>query len=63
MEESLQRLDAFFNPKSVAVIGATIKPGKPGQVIFKNLATSKQRGIYKGELYPVNPGEESTFGP
>jgi Acyl-CoA synthetase (NDP forming) len=62
MEESLQRLDAFFNPKSVAVIGATVKPGKPGQVIFKNLATSKQRGIYKGELYPVNPGEEQLLG-
>jgi acyl-CoA synthetase (NDP forming) len=62
MEESLERLDAFFNPKSVAVIGATTKPGKAGQVIFKNLATNKQRGVFKGELYPVNPGEESLLG-
>jgi acyl-CoA synthetase (NDP forming) len=62
MEESLQKLDAFFNPKSVAVIGATKKVGKAGYVIFKNLATNKQRGVYKGELYPVNPGEDSILG-
>lgn len=62
MEESLQKLDAFFNPKSVAVIGATKKVGKAGNVIFKNLATNKQRGVFKGELYPVNPGEESILG-
>ena len=62
MEESLQKLDAFFNPKSVAVIGATKKVGKAGYVIFKNLATNKQRGVFKGELYPVNPGEDSILG-
>ncbi len=62
MEESLQKIDAFFNPKSVAVIGATKKVGKAGYVIFKNLATNKQRGVFKGELYPVNPGEDSILG-
>jgi len=62
MEESLQRLDAFFNPKSVAVVGATKKAGKAGYVICKNLATNKERGIFTGELYPVNPGEEEIFG-
>ncbi|MGD6853137.1 MAG: acetate--CoA ligase family protein [Candidatus Bathyarchaeia archaeon] len=62
MDESLQKLDAFFNPHSVAVIGATKKVGKAGNVIFKNLATNKQRGVYKGDLYPVNPGEDSILG-
>jgi acyl-CoA synthetase (NDP forming) len=62
MEETLQKLDAFFNPKSVAVIGATKKVDKAGHVIFKNLATNKQRGVFKGELYPVNPGEDSILG-
>ncbi len=62
MEDSLQKLDAFFNPKSVAVIGATKKVGKAGYVIFKNLATNKQRGVFKGRLYPVNPGEDSILG-
>jgi len=62
MEETLQKLDAFFNPRSVAVIGATKKVDKAGHVIFKNLAINKQRGVLKAELYPVNPGEESILG-
>jgi len=62
MEEALQKLDAFFNPRSVAVIGATKKTDKAGHVIFKNLAINKQRGVLKAELYPVNPGEESILG-
>lgn len=62
MDEALRRIDAFFNPKSVAVIGATKKVGKAGYVIFKNLATNKQRSVLKGELYPVNPGEDSILG-
>ena len=62
MEEAIQKLDAFFNPRSVAVIGATKKEGKAGGVIFKNFATNKQRGIFKGELYPINPKEDSILG-
>ncbi len=62
MEESIKKLDAFFNPRSVAVIGATKKADKAGHVIFKNFATNKQRGVFKGELYPVNPGEDSILG-
>ncbi len=62
MEETLQKLDAFFNPHSVAVIGATKKVDKAGHVIFKNFSTNKQRGVFKGELYPVNPHEESILG-
>lgn len=62
MEESIQKLDAFFNPRSVAVIGATKKVDKAGHVIFKNFSTNKQRGVFKGELYPVNPSEDSILG-
>ena len=62
MEETLQRMDAFFNPCSVAVIGATKKVDKAGHVIFKNFATNKQHGVFKGELYPVNPNEDSILG-
>ena len=62
MEESLQNLDAFFNPRSVAVIGATKKMDKAGHVIFKNFSTNKLHGVYKGELYPVNPNEDSILG-
>ena len=59
MEKSLKKIDAFFNPRSVAVIGATKKVDKAGHVIFKNFATNKLRGVFKGELYPVNPNEDS----
>jgi acetyl coenzyme A synthetase (ADP forming)-like protein len=62
MEEALRKLDAFFNPRSVAVIGATKKIDKAGNVIFKNFSTSKLRGVFKGELYPVNPNEDSILG-
>jgi acetyl coenzyme A synthetase (ADP forming)-like protein len=62
MEESVKKLDAFFNPRSVAVIGATKKVDKAGHVIFKNFATNKLRGVFKGELYPVNPSEDSILG-
>src|SRR5512136_3077306 len=62
MEEALQKLDAFFNPYSVAVIGATKKVDKAGHVIFKNFVINKEHGVFKGELYPVNPGEDSILG-
>ena len=62
MKETLQKMDAFFNPKSVAVIGATKKVDKACHVIFKNFATNKERGVFKGELFPVNPGEDSILG-
>ena len=62
MEEALRKLDAFFNPQAVAVIGATKKIDKAGHVIFKNFSTSKLRGVFKGELYPVNPNEDSILG-
>jgi acyl-CoA synthetase (NDP forming) len=62
MEESIKKLDAFFNPHSTAIIGATKKTDKAGHVIFKNFATNKLRGVFKGELYPVNPNEDSILG-
>ncbi len=62
MEERIRKLDAFFNPRSVAVVGATKKVDKAGHVIFKNFAANKGRGVFKGELYPVNPNEDSILG-
>ncbi|MEM3579691.1 MAG: CoA-binding protein [Candidatus Bathyarchaeia archaeon] len=62
MEASVRQLDAFFNPKSVAVVGATKKISKAGHVIFKNFAENKRRGVFKGELYPVNPHEDYILG-
>ncbi|MEM4540782.1 MAG: acetate--CoA ligase family protein [Archaeoglobaceae archaeon] len=44
-------LSLFFNPKSVAVVGASATIGKFGYNIVWNL---KQHG-FKGKIYPVNP--------
>jgi acyl-CoA synthetase (NDP forming) len=60
--EEIKRLGAFFNPCSAAVIGATKNPDKAGNVIFRNFAANKSRGIFKGNIYPVNPNEESILG-
>jgi len=55
-------MNLFFDPKSVAVVGASRKIMKAGHVIFKNFVDNKRRGLFKGELYPVNPHEEFILG-
>jgi len=62
MELPIKQLDAFFNPRSVAVVGATKKINKAGHVIFKNFVENKRRGVFKGEIFPVNPYEDSILG-
>jgi len=42
--------DFFFNPKSVAIIGASHTPGKVGYAILDDLL----KGNFKGNVYPVN---------
>lgn len=44
-------LEAFFAPRSVAVIGASATPGKMGYILMDNIL----RGGYRGNLYPINP--------
>ena len=51
-------LGNFFNPGSVAVVGASKTPGKIGNVIVKNLIESR----YPGALYPINPRESEIEG-
>ncbi len=62
MEPAVEQLEAFFNPTSVAVVGATKRINKAGHVIFKNFTENKRRGVFKGDLFPVNPNEESILG-
>ena len=62
LEISLKQLDAFFNPRSVAIVGATKKINKAGNVIFKNFVENKRREVFKGEIFPVNPYEDSILG-
>jgi len=47
----MSNLDALFNPRSVAVIGASKDPDKLGYVLLKNVIDYK----FGGSVYPVNP--------
>lgn len=51
-------MDTFFNPESVAVVGASSQENKIGHVIVDCL---KKSG-YKGSIYPINPKQESILG-
>jgi len=48
----------FFNPESVAVVGATEEPGKISNIILRSLL----RAGFKGKVYPVNPRYSSVLG-
>ena len=49
---------ALFYPKSIAVVGATNKPGRPGSWYVQNLIS----GGFKGRIYPINPKGGEIFG-
>lgn len=51
-------LDALFAPRSVAVVGATEKPGSVGRTVLWNLISSP----FGGTVYPVNPKRPSVMG-
>ena len=48
----------FFNPTSIAIVGASENTSKLGNVILKNLI----RGGFKGKIYPVNPNSTEIYG-
>ena len=57
-EVDRQPLDAFFEPGSVAVIGASDKPGTVGRRILWNLISNP----FGGTVYPVNPNRRNVLG-
>lgn len=59
---SIKGIEKFFNPESVAVIGATDEKrpngqDKEGKIIFENMLKSKAKNVY-----PVNPKKEQVLG-
>jgi 4-hydroxybutyryl-CoA synthetase (ADP-forming) len=48
--------DVFLSPRSIAVIGASEKPGV-GRAIFSNIING-----YKGKIYPITPSNPIIFG-
>jgi len=51
-------LDTFFDPRSVAVIGASAGEGKIGNVIVDSLVNYE----FAGRVYPINPNREQIMG-
>jgi acyl-CoA synthetase (NDP forming) len=58
VETSFSVLNAVFDPKSVAVIGASSAFGKWGQLILSNIVA----GRFNGKIFPVNPKERMICG-
>ncbi|MBO1048430.1 MAG: bifunctional acetate--CoA ligase family protein/GNAT family N-acetyltransferase [Dolichospermum sp. DEX182a] len=56
--EKLNPLDAIFTPNTVAVIGASEKPGSVGRNLLWNLITNP----FGGTVFPINPQHSSILG-
>ena len=54
---AMERIRLFFEPESVALIGATDRRGVVGRIVLDNLLLAKD--IRK--IYPVNPNREKIF--
>jgi acetyltransferase len=52
------KLDAIFKPSSVAVVGASTRPGTVGNDIFRNLLFNE----FRGSVYPINPKASNVLG-
>jgi len=53
-----EKLDTFFHPRSIAVVGASGTPNTFGYLFMDYLI----KAGYKGMLYPVNPKSEEILG-
>ncbi len=51
-------LENFFNPQSVAIVGASRQKGKVGYEILTNMLAAG----YKGKIFPVNPKAQTIEG-
>ena len=51
-------LSTLFEPKSVAVFGASDRACAVGNLVFKNMI----EGGFKGEVYPINPKRDEVQG-
>lgn len=55
---SFHFLQSLFNPQSIAVIGASARPQRIGNVLMRNLLA----GGFGGVIMPVNPKREAVAG-
>jgi acetyl coenzyme A synthetase (ADP forming)-like protein len=57
-DEILATMTRMFQPRGIAVIGASEQDGKIGNSVMKNLVN----GGFEGEIYPINPKAETILG-
>ena len=55
---TVRNLDALFKPRSIAIIGASRRPGSVGAVVARNLL----RSGFDGPIMPVNPKHRAVEG-
>jgi acetyltransferase len=55
---NVHKLNSFFNPKRIALIGISSNPNSVSGKTLSNLVS----GGYRGVIYPVNPELEATMG-
>jgi acetyltransferase len=55
---SIRHLDSLFDPRSVAVIGASDSPGSVGATVWRNL----RQGGFEGPCWAVNPRRDTVGG-
>jgi acetyltransferase len=55
---SIRHLDTFLAPRSVALFGASDRPGSVGATVWRNL----RQGGFSGPLWAVNPARDTVGG-
>ena len=55
---SIRNLDKMFDPRRVAIVGASNTPGSVGYSVFRNMIEAGFHGV----AYPVNPKREAVQG-
>ncbi|UCG70028.1 MAG: CoA-binding protein [Thermoplasmata archaeon] len=68
-EFKMEAIKSFFKPSSVAIIGASAKKGKVGNVILNNIIYGSDENVkkgviggFKGGIYPINPKVDDISG-
>ncbi|MDY7231737.1 bifunctional acetate--CoA ligase family protein/GNAT family N-acetyltransferase [Hyalangium rubrum] len=57
-QQARHSLDALFSPRSVAVVGASERPGSVGRTLLWNLI----RSPFGGTVYPIHPKRPNVLG-
>jgi acyl-CoA synthetase (NDP forming) len=53
-----ERLDSFFNPKTIAIVGASDRASSWSKEIYSNLEALH----FPGEIFPINPRRATVWG-